>query len=313
MKAKDWIYKPNIVQIELVQGCNRRCHFCGTMGMERGIHKAELKTIYHTCELINRAELNCRILLAGHGEPTLHPEAARLVKAVRTILPKNMIHMFTNGTVIQKMPELVAQLFDAGLNDLIFDEYADSPIGAFVRSSRECQRYEIVELRPGTPLFAEKNAKRQRICVTPPIDLDEKNAARKLCNHCGAGRPQLKESNGRSCAIIFRDFFVRWDGNIAICCNDFRGEYPVTNILRCKTFEEAYFHPRLESARKLLMQKDRRFHPCDVCDVKPIRPGLLPDARGQVDMPLPTEEDRKRVNEKHVPLARIVRRPWEEE
>lgn len=79
MKAKAWIYKPNVVQIEAVQGCNRRCHFCGTMGMERGFHHAEIKTIYHTCELIRTAGLNCRILLAGHGEPTLHPEIVRIV------------------------------------------------------------------------------------------------------------------------------------------------------------------------------------------------------------------------------------------
>lgn len=29
MSATDWPYKPNMVQIETVQGCNRRCKFCG--------------------------------------------------------------------------------------------------------------------------------------------------------------------------------------------------------------------------------------------------------------------------------------------
>ena len=38
MSATDWPYKPNMVQIETVQGCNRRCKFCGTMGIERAFH-----------------------------------------------------------------------------------------------------------------------------------------------------------------------------------------------------------------------------------------------------------------------------------
>ena len=74
MSATDWPYKPNMVQIETVQGCNRRCKFCGTMGIERAFHYTELETVKHTCKLIREAGLNCRILLAGHGEPTLHPQ-----------------------------------------------------------------------------------------------------------------------------------------------------------------------------------------------------------------------------------------------
>lgn len=312
MKSKAWKYKPNTIQIETVQGCNRRCEFCGTAGIERGFHMAELNTIYHTLELIKAAELGCRIMFACHGEPMLHPEIVKIVRMARTLLPKNMIHLFTNGNIIEKRPGLVDELFAAGLNDLIFDEYADSPVGTFVRESPICAKYPIVELRPGTPLFAEKKPKQRRICITPPIDLDGRNASRKLCNHCGAGRPPLKTPYQKTCSIVFRDFLIRWDGNIAICCNDFRGEYPVTNIKQCHNLEEAYFHPRMEAARKLLMQGERCFEPCSKCDVKPIRPGLLPDARGQLKLPPATDADRLIARTKREPLAKIVKRPWEE-
>ena len=36
-------YKPNTVQLELVQGCNRRCSFCGSNGFERKIHSIDKK------------------------------------------------------------------------------------------------------------------------------------------------------------------------------------------------------------------------------------------------------------------------------
>lgn len=165
MNAGKWKYKPNTVQIELVQGCNRRCSFCGTAGIEKKIHTADLNTVYHTCELIKRAELNSRILLAGHGEPTLHPEVVKMVKTVRTILPNSTIHMFTNGTIIIKKPELTAELFKAGLNDLAFDEYSDSRIGTFVRRDPVCRRFKIEEQGPGTPLLAEKTPRRNELLL----------------------------------------------------------------------------------------------------------------------------------------------------
>ena len=312
MEAREWKYKPNIVQIEAVQGCNRRCSFCGTAGIERKIYTAKEATIIQTCELIRKAKLNCRILLAGHGEPTLHPDIVRIVKIVRRMLPDNTIHLFTNGTTIEKNPALVSSLFEAGLNDLVFDEYSDHRVGEFVRNDSTCRKYEIMQQGPGHPLFCGKNPRTKRICIVPPIDAGDNTTSRKLNAHCGAGmRPPAKPLTAR-CTIIFRDFFVRWDGNVAICCNDFRGEYYVTNINECHSFEEAYFHPRLESARRYLFAKDRgAIHPCDVCNAIAIRPGLLPDANGRQTMKEPTPYDGRVVAEKHEPLAGIIRREWE--
>lgn len=114
------------------------------------------------------------------------------------------------------------------------------------------------------------------------------------------------------CSIIFRDFFIRWDGNIAICCNDFRGEYSVTNIRHCARLEEAYFHKRLESARKFLIRGDRAaVYPCSVCNVRAIRPGLLPDSAGKVKLGLPTGDDKMIVKLRKEPLAIIEKRKWE--
>ena len=65
--AKEWIYKPNSFNIETVQGCNRRCEFCGTMGMEKVLHFVEMPTIKHTLKLIQEANYVPRIRLGAHG------------------------------------------------------------------------------------------------------------------------------------------------------------------------------------------------------------------------------------------------------
>lgn len=308
--ATTWRYKPNTLQIEAVQGCNRRCTFCGSMGVEHKIHTADLMTVHHICKLVRGANLNCRIVLAGHGEPTLHPNIVKIVQDIRTMLPKNNIHLLTNGTVLVRKPEMLRYLFAAGLNDLIIDEYTDTR-GIGTAIAKYAPEIECVRQGAGVPMYAPKDYKARRICINKPIEFEDNTLSRKLCNHCGAGMKPLKKPESRMCSIIFRDLLIRWDGNIAICCNDFRGEYPVCNILKCQTLRQAFLHERLEAARKFLMQKKRCFHPCDICDVKPIRPGLLPDANGKLTMPLPTEADAQIVKERRQPLAVPIRREWE--
>ena len=302
--TEKWPYWPYTIQFELVQGCNRRCQFCGSMGIDSRIRKADIETARHLFEMVRDAGLTSRILLAGHGEPTLHPEVVEFVRAAREIMPEQTISMFTNGTVIEKRPSLVDELFDAGLNDLNFDEYDDHRVGEFVRDDEKCARYEICELGPGVPLLAPKNPKTQRILITPPIDGEDGNRA--LTNRCGAGLPPLAKPYEKRCTTVFRDLFVRWDGSVAICCNDFRGEYPVTNIAEHADLKEVYFHERFEAARRLLNVGERSaIHPCRVCDDRPTRVGLLPST------PEPTERDREIASEEMEPLAEIIPREWE--
>ena len=313
MDAKKWIYKPNSINIETVQGCNRRCSFCGTMGMEKKLHFISDDVLLHTLTLIRDANYSPRIRLAAHGEPTLNKNLPNIIKAIRRYLPNSPISLFTNGTIIERLPHLVDEYFEAGLNNLIVDEYTDHLVGAFVRKNPICRKYNIVEQGSGVSLL-EVTCKDKRICITPPIDGEKNTMNRKLCNQLGAALPPLKKPlQGKKCTVIFRELTIRHDGNIAICCNDFRGYYFVTNILDCNTLAEAWFHPRFESARKLLYLGNRNFFPCDRCDVLGNRVGLLPDSQGQKTMPEPTDVDWEIVKRRHEPLAVIEKRPWEEE
>lgn len=64
------MYKPNTVQIELVQGCNRRCSFCGTRGIEHKVHFISKEVLTRECQLVQESGYNPRILVACHGD---HP------------------------------------------------------------------------------------------------------------------------------------------------------------------------------------------------------------------------------------------------
>ena len=317
-------YKPNTVQIELVQGCNRRCQFCGTSGFKHRIDYITKPVLKKQCQLIAESGYNPRILLAGHGEPTLHPKFYSCIKLMREIMPNAWIQILTNGYSINKDLSNICKMFDVGINDVTLDEYADS------RFDREAIKQllkdyeddtgvhvEFVQMGKGVPLYASKSPKKKRLLLNPAIDLSEVSASRKLTNHCGAGMPPSKAMAHRTCTRIFREMVFRWDGWVSICCQDFRGQFPIINCMdeSVQTFDDIWRHERFEAARRILYHDKRTFFPCNICNLMPMREGLLPDHLGKETLEEPTKNDYRLMKKaiKDGPLTEIKLRKWEKE
>lgn len=326
MKKKKYrnsaFYKPNTVQIELVQGCNRSCFFCGSNGFERKLHFISKDVLRRECELIAESGYNPRILIAGHGENALHPNFYSCIKLIRKVLPTHWVQILTNGYGVRKDLNAICKMFDAGLNDVTLDEYKDSKfdddeiqelLGKYEEETGT--HVEFVRMQKGVPLYAPKQYKKHRLLIIPAIEEEEICVSRKLTNHCGAGMPPRTDYSDRVCSRIFREMSFRWDGWVAMCCQDFRGQYPVVNCMdpEVKCFDDMWRHPRYEAARRILFHDHRTFFPCNVCDHIPMREGLLPDHLGKQEMEEPTEEDYDIVLEKHEPLTVLRARDWEKE
>lgn len=299
--------KPNSVQIELVHGCDRRCDFCGTMGFKREFIFIEEKTLKKICSLIKNSEYNPRIILGGAGEPTLHPELLKMLTIIRGELSNLHIQMITNGYWIKKYGyEFVKELLKY-VNDVAIDDY-DSDIDENSLLVNIAGAAELRKLAPGVSFYAEKNVRKKRVLIIPAISKMQGLLSRKFTNHCGAGMPQTEKYNDRICTTIFRDMIIRCDGNVPICCDDFRCEYLVCNILNgnFQKLEEVWNHPRLDSARRVLYYKHRKYvYPCCVCATSNIREGFLPDI-----LP-PSEKEFSIINQKTQPPYEIVKRDWE--
>lgn len=316
-------YSPNVVQIELVQGCNRSCSFCGVAGLESRVHYATFDTVGRICELIEASEHDPRILLAGHGEPTLHPELLDMLKLIRKKLPNSWIQLMTNGQSIRKDIHNLGRMYLAGLDDVTIDEYSDSrfpedePFMEEIKALKERKDIKVnfVRMAKGIKLYEKKTLKSRRLLIVPPIDLDEITMSRTLINHCGAGTPPSNKFKHHRCAKVFRELTFRWDGNVAICCQDFRGQYPVASVhdADVNTFDDIWRHPRLEAARRVLYHDRRTFFPCNICTDPAMRPGLLPDRFGKETLEEPTPEDIELVNAPCIPLSEMRRRPWEKD
>lgn len=316
---------PFSIQIELTEGCNLKCSFCGLQGMResaiRDYRFMHTDTVARIAEEIYRLGWKPRIILSMHGEPTLHPHVLSHIKTLRRILHENtIISLMTNGYGIlrdtaEETLARIRQFRNAGLNDLIIDEYSPhgdaAKIHEHITSSRGAVDFNVKALEKGVSLYSTRPGS-FRVLENPPIQV-EGAINRHLCNHCGAGGPLDYSYDGKRCVRPFRELSIRYDGNIALCCNDFRGEYPIGNINEAP-MDELWYSKRFEAARILLYHGKRSFKPCLGCNALSHRVGLLPDKLGKEVMPQATDrilEYAKNVSVSNKPLGTIIKRKWE--
>lgn len=316
---------PFSIQVEFTEGCNRGCGFCGLRGMRKTGKEPwyfmTKSTATRIADEIARVGWHSRIIFSMHGEPTLNPNWLKIIKLFRNKLPKAVLSIMTNGYNIihgdEGIEQLLPKLEQIGLNDLIVDIYTKGDDGSQIKEFCEQNNIPHQTLGPGIPLYGSSH-KKFRILFNPPIQTDEGAAInRHLCNHCGAAAPLDNSYDGKRCARPFREMTFRHDGSVALCCNDFRGQYPISNI-NDEDIDVIWQSKRFQAARILLYAGERgSFVPCKGCNALSHRVGLLPDLLGKQEMPVPTDKIRayaKRVAEENKPLCgdNFVIRKWEE-
>ena len=296
---------PYCIQVELTEGCNLACAFCGIAAIrkngangpkdKRGKKSDPYKYLTysnaHTLAIkLKQAttihKWNPRIEMAMHGEPTMNP-------------------YFKD----------IDDLMEAGINVLLLDNYEGIKICDKVR-----EQYKGVYRIREYPLHKEANPHRRRkpedhdIVVVQDIAMATKGNHSTLNNHAGSAFPKNDRANGKRCAKVFRELSVRWDGNVAICCNDWPGFYRCGNIFEDEvTFESIWQSDPFMAARKKLYHGMRNFGPCAGCDAVSYRPGLLPDPKGQLDLEKPDKKDDLIIEAalREGPYTKAIPRPWE--
>ena len=303
---------PNAVQVELVEGCNLGCSFCGIQAIRdngadgpKNIHGKssgpyKILTIDTSTKIANgikNAKWNPRIEFAMHGEPTMHPDYITMIKLFRQKLPKAHLMMTSNGGgLLRDVNGTVNGLMEAGLNVLFLDNYDRIKI---VDKIQEKYRGPY----PVFPYPQNKNAnphKRRKpsehhIVVGMDLTLATNGTHAQVSNHAGSAFPLNYKQRGKRCAKPFREMSIRWDGNVAVCCNDWAGIYKCGNI-NDTSMEEVWHEKPFQAARVKLYHGQRDFGPCNGCDNVTLRNGLLPDRMGHKSLPEPTMQVNQIIN-----------------
>jgi MoaA/NifB/PqqE/SkfB family radical SAM enzyme len=304
---------PFAVQLEPTEGCTLACSFCALQSIrengasaETGTHGKssppfrfmEMRTLMRVVYEIKRLGWNPRIEFAMHGEPSVNKELALMVYETRRALPRAYIVVTSNGSGLQDQRSIMA-LFDAGLNTLALDEYKHAH---FVEASAQARGvieiiYDIPTLHYPDDTTASPHTRHanKRIIVIRDISGNE-DGTHQLTNQGGNSFGAVRSLQQR-CAKPFRELSVRWDGNVALCCDDWPGVFKVANVHDMK-LDDLWNHPRFAAARAYLYAGQRAaVPPCAGCNVRTYRNGLLPDKKGQRTMRTPTLDDHALVQQ----------------
>lgn len=316
-------YYPNTIKIEFTQGCNRHCKFCGTQGIA-DVNFLQRDTLEKILYIVSTANRKFRIELGMHGEPLLNPNTMEYLAYIKQVLPKCFIQLITNGDKIRDNAYSIKALLEF-VDDLamdVYDEYDFDKIKAYAKQLKtEYPNVSVEIMQNGVSFYAEKKKGVKRILLIPPLDLQSNLnvVSRTLSTHCGAGidPKSVLIKKDKRCHMPFRQLAFRYDGNVCFCCDDFRGELPIVNVMDkdVKHFADVWWHPRFNAFRRILFHEGRHLIPCSNCNARGNRLGLLPDPMGKLTLRKPSEEDYTLWKEalKEGPLAKIRKREWEKE
>lgn len=324
---------PNCVQIELVEGCNLGCSFCGLQhirdnganGPEKKSGKASaMKFMTEEMVIATAAALqdackdngwNPRIEFAMHGEPTMHPNYVGAIGVFRSYLPKLSFQLTSNGGGLLRGEGLSSNInavLEAGVNVLSLDNYdgikiVDKILHGY-NGPYPVRKYpQDVTANP----HQRRKPSVREVVVIHDLELATKGNHSVVYNHAGASFPPTEVAQGKRCAKPFRELSIRWNGQIAMCCNDWPGRYKIGHVT--EGLEALWQAEGFMAARRALLHGQRTFDPCKGCDYTSYRVGLLPDHKGKQTLPAPDEATWETIA-RHTagePYTPRVKRPWD--
>lgn len=270
---------PWSVAIELVDGCNRLCDFCGLAFADKKIKFMDLNLIEEVAkDLKSWGREKLRIEFAMHGEPTLHPKLIQIINIFRTNLPKSQIQITTNGIIVSRKGELfVLDMFKAGLNILLVDTYTNYnrivELGKNLTSAGITYCDYMHNNKTVNP-WHYNNIKTKAYVVMDDIGNTHNNTTRKLGNNAGNvdwdkvkkyGLFPLIKPHNKKCVRPFRQICIHHDGTVPICCWDFRHEHVMGKFPE-KSLIDIWNGLSFSIVREFLYNKNRNLLPCYRCD-----------------------------------------------
>ena len=205
------------------------------------------------CEELKEINYSGTIRYSGFVEPMLDKNIFNLISMVRKFLPKSNIEMVTNGDPLND--KRLKKLFFSGLNKVLISAY-----------DGEKEANELENLCKSVGLNDNQYIVRHRYLP------EEKDFGITLSNRAGLMDKaefkidSLKEPLKTPCYIPTYTFFLDYQGDVLMCPHDWGKKIILGNLKDTKILD-IWFSNQSMKIRKMLINSNRNFDPCNVCDV----------------------------------------------
>ena len=260
-KIQLYKYKENFyplpTEIEISESgiCNRKCSFCPRSD-PNFIHKKEfIKNELHKklCKELKDLNYKGTVRYSGFVEPLLDKNIYNLIDMVKEYAPLTNVELVTNGDVLNK--NRLKKLFKNGLDKILISAYD---------GEKEANNLEN--------LCNNTNLTKDQFIVRHRYFSEEKDFGITLSNRSGSMEnaeykiKSLKEPLKKACFIPTYTFFLDYQGDVLICPHDW-GKKIILGNLEKKKLVDIWFSDKAMEVRKKLVNSNREFSPCNLCDV----------------------------------------------
>lgn len=280
--------KPKTLRIELVQGCNRNCGFCGLQFLDQSINKFKFVSDEVFYKIIDDLSSVQRIEFAQHGEPSLHPKLEEYIRAIYHKNPKTQLSMISNCDVYINKPENLYRLFYLGMNYVQLDIYDKEQKAKWTNNLKNCP-IPIVDFYKGNPMYSyHKNGKAIVVCDdSETFSKGDGVAIRKFHTFGGSishkvwpKYSDIKLSDfpmKKVCTEPLRFMTFDLEGNVMMCCRDMSKSLKICNIMDFDNIHDCWNSEELQIVRFILKAGRRDLIPgCFFCGNVSMRSGLYP-------------------------------------
>jgi len=268
------------VELNITELCNLTCDFCPRAHgyPNRNLHMSfEIldEFLNAHAEFVSTYKVSPSILLIGRGEPTLHGEFEQFIERIHsyTEATKKTFGLKTS-TLIQtngyKLDEWLPRVGDM-IKYIIVNCYSNKTYTEYLELKERFAGSKHVAVQDrGT---TGKNEIEDEVRVSPGGEVTPV----KYNNRSGS-LPEgiiplvnIEDAYNQPCHKVFDTFYMDWDGEWRICCNDW-GTPPESfgesfgNIKDTSLIEHMMINPKYNEYRWRLVHGDRSLNPCNKCN-----------------------------------------------
>jgi MoaA/NifB/PqqE/SkfB family radical SAM enzyme len=254
------------IELNLTELCNMKCGFCPRGSIHNPYPNQNLHMSLDTVKLIvkqakelkesNRHYSSFVFVIAGRGEPTLHPEFDKIINIITD--NKFKIQLFTNGYRFDRYKSSIEKCFFIQYD--LYSEKDEDFLDSILKLKDLKSKYKRIHVKTEEGVVKHEWFNNEYVLNV---------AENFLENRAGAVQEKYNDKlnfkRSKFCKYIEERLFIDWNGNYNLCCMDWSTK-SLGNIYRqdIKTYIEQNEYLQ---AYKNGIRSGKRLSPCDVCTI----------------------------------------------
>ena len=247
---------PTEIEISESGICNRKCSFCPRSApdfkdIKEFISKELISKVVKELRELNYSGV---IRFSGFVEPLLDKKIYDHINTIKRYLPLARVEVVTTGDPLNL--DRLKKLFNSGLDKLIISAYDGKD--------------DVIKFQK---MVKESNLNTDQYIIRDRSLPEEESFGIALSNRSGMMEnadfkiPSLKNPLNNPCYIPSYTLFFDYLGDVLMCPHDW-GKKIILGNLKKENLLDIWFSERSMKIRKNLVNSNRKFEPCNVCDVE---------------------------------------------